>query len=267
MQVLEKECKRLNDCRVIVQKDEDGLAGARNIAIKECNTELIWFYDVDDYALPSFIEEMVEIQKTNNADIVFCNYFKGKIKKVANPSDKEYSVQRLSKEYVLEHFTDFPSYSWSRIQKMSLFDSGDNYFTPYKSIEDIDQALRSVMAADIIYQYDKPLYVYNRCGGSASSRNRTYDAEAIESIARVCINLVSERYPDSSEVFNKLMLERLMRQMAFSPYNMFKRTYRGSIAHDLIRKQEKPTVEMRVFEMSGFAYYSLIYVFTHYFWD
>ena len=75
-------CKRMENARYIIQDDDDGLAGARNIGIDEAKGDIIWFLDVDDYVYPTFLEEMVGIMDDNDAEIVFCNHFEYCRKKI-----------------------------------------------------------------------------------------------------------------------------------------------------------------------------------------
>ena len=54
---LRKRSVQYNNIRIIIQTDEKGLAGARNIGIEEARGDIIWFLDVDDFPHPDFLKE------------------------------------------------------------------------------------------------------------------------------------------------------------------------------------------------------------------
>ena len=253
--------------RIIMQDDEEGLGGARNIGIDHSSGEIIWFVDVDDYQYPSFLEEMIDIMDENDADIVFCNHYQELKKVVPTIPDVDFGVKKFSMAEVLENFSDFPVYSWSRIQKKRIFESGNAFFKPYKTMEDLEQTIMSIMECSVVCYYEKPLCVYYKTPNTASKRNRCYDASVVEQTARSVLPKVAEKSPGSLEQFRRRMLEYLMRQMAFVDYRTFKQAYRDTIAHEMIENEPRRTKEMKIFEFSGTLYYCLIFIYTHHIWD
>ena len=96
----------------------------------------------------------------------------------------EFRVEVVSASDAVAEFTRFPVYSWSRIQRRSIFESGDAFFINRPAAEDVEQTIRSLAVSDRVCYYGKPLYVYYKVGGSATNANRAKEARAMEDTAR-----------------------------------------------------------------------------------
>lgn len=55
---------------IIIDQDNKGQSGARNIAIAQMKGKYVTFVDADDYMLPNAIENFLDIAYQKNADIV-----------------------------------------------------------------------------------------------------------------------------------------------------------------------------------------------------
>lgn len=267
VELIEEGASSLPSCRVVIQNDSDRLGGARNIGIREASGELIWFLDVDDHPYPDFLSELVRIQGETGADIVFCNHIQLTERAVPPEPSGEFRVEVVSASDAVAEFTRFPVYSWSRIQRRSIFKSGDAFFINRPAAEDVEQTIRSLAVSDRVCYYGKPLYVYYKVGGSATNANRAKEARAMEDTARSTLDFVRSRCPESYDRFKVRILERLMRQMAFVPYGEYKRVYESSIAHQVLQDVDDRTMEMNVFSRSRSLYYLALYPFTHWIWD
>lgn len=265
--LIEEGSSRLPSVRIVIQTDGDRLSGARNIGIREAGGELIWFLDVDDHPYPDFLSELVRIQSETGADMVFCNHLQVTDRAVPPEPEGEFRIDVVSADEALADFTRFPVYSWSRIQRVSIFESGMAMFRNHPAAEDVEQTIRSLAMSERVCYYGKPLYVYYKVGNSATSANRTKEAASMEDTAREALGFVKEVRPQSYSGFRVRMLERLMRQMAFVPYGEYKRVYEGSIAHEVIGELDEPTTEMGVFSKSKALYYLILFPFTHWIWD
>ena len=267
VEIIERLSVDLPSSRIVIQEDKDRLSGARNIGIKEAKGDIIWFLDVDDHPYPTFLEDLVRIMDENDADMVFCNHFQECDPIVPEIEDRDYGIEVYDGHSAVGRFSELPVYSWSRIQRASIFESGDAFFYNHGAAEDIEQTIRSLAVSDRVVYYGKPLYVYYKLGGSATQAHRGAEAESIENTARRMSEFVRERCPDQYDGFRRRMLERLMRQMAFVGYKEYKRVYSGSIAHEFLREIDDRTMEMRVFSMSKTLYYLILLPFTRKIWD
>lgn len=58
----------------VIHKDNGGLSSARNIGTKYASGDFLFYLDGDDYLKKNAIEQLVDIQKAYNADVVVGNY-------------------------------------------------------------------------------------------------------------------------------------------------------------------------------------------------
>lgn len=75
LEILEK--LKLSDERIIIiNQDNKGPSAARNAGLRRCTGEYIFFLDSDDWIVSTCIEELINIEKQKNVDIVFFDYYK-----------------------------------------------------------------------------------------------------------------------------------------------------------------------------------------------
>lgn len=257
----------LPEARVVIQTDGDRLAGARNIGVRESKGEVIWFLDVDDHPYPDFLSTLVPILIENDADIVFCNSLQLTSRTVPKEPEGHYDTTVMTAGEALRNMRRIPPYTWSHIQRRSIFDNEAAMFVPYPAIEDAEQTIMAVALSEKVCYCDKPLYVYYKITGSASSANRCKEAEVMEAIARRTLRFVSDNHPDSYPEFSVYMTERVMRTMTFGTYGVFRKVYGDSVAREVLASVRDRTIEMNVFLRSPLLYYMILYPFSHWLWD
>ena len=125
----------------------------------------------------------------------------------------------------------------------------------------------SVATSNKVCYCGKPLYVYFKIAGSASSTNRCKEAEVMESVARRTIPYVRDNVPAASSGFSRYMSERVMRTMTFGTYRSFRKIYETSIARQILEEMPDRTIEMNVFLKCPSLYYAILFTFSHWSWD
>ena len=265
-EILRAKAEGSDNIRIVMQDDGKGLAGARNIGILESKGDVIWFLDVDDIPCPTFLEELLGIMSETGADTVICNHFQSFERRQMTIPEREYSCRVVDGAYAAEHYTDYPIYSWSRIQKRSVFDE-DTMFRERPAAEDIEQTIRQYACSGKVCYYDKPLHIYVKSRRTSSIRNRSKELESLELIAKSVLPFIEERIPESYPGFRRRFLLNMMRQAAFSDYHNFKGWCSSSCCRTLVKEEKERTAEMRVFLFSKTMYYLSLYPFTHYLWD
>lgn len=263
---LRKRAEQSANVKVVIQTDGKGLAGARNIGIKEAKSEVIWFLDVDDIPHPDFLKDLIDIMSKTDADTVVCNHIQSFERGDLKIPDKEYTYKVYEGKYAASHYTDFPIYSWSRIQKTSVFNE-DSMFRDRPAAEDIEQTIRQYAVSRSVCYYDKPLYKYVKRKASATKNNRNKEIQSLEDTAKSLLPFIKEKIPEDYDELERRILLNLMRQSTFSDYHFYSESYKGSITHDLLRGIEDKSAEMKIYSFSKTLYYLVLYPFSHFLWD
>ena len=265
-ETLRKKAEEHDNIRIIMQDDGKGLAGARNIGIRESKGDVIWFLDVDDIPQPTFLEDLLNVMYQTDADTIVCNHFQSFERRQNEVPEKEYSLKVVDGAYAVEHYTEFPIHSWSRIQKRSVFNE-DSMFRERPAAEDIEQTIRQYAVSEKVCYFNKPLHTYVKSRRTSSIRNRSKELESLELTAESLLPFIQEKLPGSYPGLRRRFLLNMMRQAAFSDYRSFKGWYSSSCCRSLVKEEDGKTMEMRVFLISKILYYMSLYLFTHYLWD
>ena len=70
-----------DDRFVVIHQKNAGLSVARNNAMNLVTGDYVSFIDSDDYVMPEYLENMVNLLQNNDCDIAKCDYFKGVFEK------------------------------------------------------------------------------------------------------------------------------------------------------------------------------------------
>lgn len=97
----------------IYKKVNEGVASARNLGIKVCNTKYFMFLDSDDYLELNAIEIMYKKMIETNSDIVIGNIEETKSKDIIIEDDKY--------EYIFNGKIKYFMVSWNKLMKREIF--------------------------------------------------------------------------------------------------------------------------------------------------
>ncbi len=226
--VLEKvkdASKDIRFCKVIVQTDEMRLGGARNIGLENASGRLVWFMDMDDLASPHFLEEMVSLQKDNSADLVCCNFVYAGIKdrKIKEYPKERCTVTVMGRDQALyaRAMEQYPVTTWCKLFVRDFLVSNGIRFNSTMS-EDIYHTYQSILCAEKVVYYSRPMYGYRRHSDSITCSERFRDDRGHDELkAYDFIEGLLKDHPDMRSIFSRrfaLMRIRASSHMTYQGY-------------------------------------------------
>lgn len=209
------------DCRILVVHQENrGLAGARNSGVKVSKGEYIAFVDSDDFVEKDFIQVLVTLCKSKEADIAITNYniIDSKSCKIIASGKNVGKIFEWSPYQTLKYRSNSKEYFigtivWNKLFKRELIEKMS--FPEGKLYEDTVYTYDAITRAKKIVYVDRPLYNYrtNREGSilnggvnyerlnsdlfpllqkrSLLLRERGYEEIAINSDYKACESIVT----------------------------------------------------------------------------
>ncbi|MFL0165437.1 glycosyltransferase family 2 protein [Candidatus Clostridium helianthi] len=179
---------RKKDSRIIyVRKQNEGLGSTRNYGVKLASGDYIAFLDSDDWIDTTFVEKLVHSIVKNDADMVFCDYYKvdDKTGKTFAFNTKLYTqeVTSISEQPELLYGADVAM--WIKLYKRELLISS-NIVIPDIAYEDTSTyAMIAASCNRIAHVKEKLLYYrINRDGSILNNiENRKH---AVEALRYVC---------------------------------------------------------------------------------
>ncbi len=147
----------------IIDKQNEGVAIARNIALEQATGEYIGFVDSDDYIDLDYFEKLYNTATKNNSDIAVTSILKHK-----KYFDK-YNV-RYSEEQVAENIQEkiklcgdkkhFFFYAWNKIYKTDLIKNNKIKFSEGQIYEDVMFAMNALYFSNKVVSVPNTKYHY-----------------------------------------------------------------------------------------------------------
>lgn len=168
-EICEQYAKKDRRIRV-VHKGNGGLSEARNLGIQTTSAEYITFIDADDYVCSVFIQRLVEIFFSNNADIAICGYKHGMKEKFPGEKINYVIIQTCTSREMLENwhgkYKHIETIACNKIYKKSLFVDNNIYYpVGYSNFEDVQTThLLFERARKIVITNERLYYYYKRRG-------------------------------------------------------------------------------------------------------
>ncbi len=147
------EYKQKYSCIKAFKKENGGMSSARNLGLQYATGEYIAFVDSDDYVEVFFLEKMYEKAKSDNSDVVICDYY------ALNEEEKRYIKCHMnySPDEKIEYLIS-PPMVWSKLIKKEIMDQVK--FTEGIYYEDLDICIRLFPFVNKISFVEEPLYDY-----------------------------------------------------------------------------------------------------------
>ena len=148
---------------IIIKQENKGLPAARMAGLAKASGEYIIHVDSDDWVEPDYISSLVQKAVEEDADVVYCDFFKEYDKKPAKidkekdflPSDGKGAVKAM-------HNSIIRAYMWNKLVKRDLYDLNNMIVPKYGYHEDIVFQTQILYGANKCCHLDRPLYHYRR---------------------------------------------------------------------------------------------------------
>lgn len=165
------------DSRIrVIHKDNGGLSDARNAGIEAACGEYIMFVDSDDYIAEQACERLLEYARSEEAELVCCNFFWDYgIRQVEENMKVDYLPRIFSADEATElFFRQKPLYlivAWNKLYRRDLFYTDERIRFPVGRLhEDEFTAYRFLYASGKTVVISDPLYYYVQREGSIMAR-------------------------------------------------------------------------------------------------
>ena len=202
------EWKEKDERIKVIHKENGGASSARNVGLEDVTGNWISFIDSDDYIEKTFLENLYNSAKENNADIAA-----GGFKRITLYKEKiKYSEENFisDKKDMMRRFLLNDGLSFAlcdKIYKKKLFDT--IRFPEGKMDEDIGTLYRVFDNADKLVHINKSEYYYIQRNGSVEHSGFSIKNLAGVEFTEAIVKLMEKKYPDLVELAENLYIYAL----------------------------------------------------------
>lgn len=193
---------------ILLTQKNSGSGSARNLGMKNSNTDYIWFIDADDFLLDGAVDQVKEVLQTNGYDMLYIgysvmvNHFKTEHREINyNPKDK---VELMLTEH----------YPWNKIIKKACL---QNIYFPDTNIRYQDQATIPVIIAKArnIGIIEGPLYLYDMSHTGNMSKKKCRNKDIYKAF-----QYLNEHYENNRLTREELEILYIKKFIFDEPYNV-----------------------------------------------
>lgn len=198
---------------VLHQHRNQGVSVARNLGKEKVNGEFITFIDADDCIKPDYLENLINIQKKEEADMVICGYktfTDGGETAFLQKENKNYPVKRYDLEHYLQQYLlEGNTHCWGVLYHKELLEE----VTFPKGItigEDllflIDAAFKAKRIA--VTEYQGYGYYINESGAMKKRFTPSYMDQVV--CWQMAADRIAERYPKLQDKLDSILVVSAM---------------------------------------------------------
>ena len=159
---------RLDPRIIVIDKENSGVSGTRNLAIERASGKYLQFVDADDHLDPNAVRLMVEAMEENESDLViasYCSVTPGGKTRVYSflPPDRQFSKKEFARHLIEEPASFYFSVMWNKLYRRDLvMEHGIRCSEEFSWSEDLLFNLEYIRYAERFYSLETPVYYYSR---------------------------------------------------------------------------------------------------------
>lgn len=168
LEILNTFSELYNNIKVITQKNQ-GLASARNTALKHSTAKYVAFIDSDDFIDKDYLSVLMFNLQEHSVDISICGrYLYFSPEKIINKKRRAYSNKRLLSTEALRALNSFQSFDMSMCCKLIKKSVFNNLVFPVGKTSEDMFVCPELLGKSTTFYDPQPLYFYRQREGSIS---------------------------------------------------------------------------------------------------
>lgn len=182
--IVNKFLKQYPEKIVYLEKENGGLSDARNFGIPHAKGEYIAFLDSDDYVEKDMYENMYELAKKEDSDMVECDFYW----EYPDKLKKDEGIIYHGKKEMIEKVRVV---AWNKLIKKEILEKSDVKFPKGLRYEDVEFTYKLVPYIEKVSFLKKPCVHYVQREGSISNKQNERNKEIFDVLDNV-INYYKE---------------------------------------------------------------------------
>lgn len=267
--IVEKFLQRYPEKIVYLEKENGGLSDARNFGIPHAKGEYVAFLDSDDYVEKDMYENMYELAKRENSDMVECNFYWEYPDKKKEDIGKEYQVnnEMLEKVRVV---------AWNKLIRREIIQDANIQFPKGYRYEDVEFTYKLIPFIKKVSFCKKPLVHYIQREGSISNLQNERNIEIFDVLEHVIefykenniymkyeqeLEYVYIRYAFCSSLLRivKIQDEELKDKLLAETWERVNKNFPNWKQNTILKKNKTPkNIYLRTINRMTYELYSLI---------
>ena len=183
--IVNKFLKQYPEKIVYLEKENGGLSDARNFGIPHAKGEYIAFLDSDDYVEKDMYENMYELAKKEDSDMVECDFYW----EYPDKLKKDEGIIYHGKKEMIEKVRVV---AWNKLIKKEILEKSDVKFPKGLRYEDVEFTYKLVPYIEKVSFLKKPCVHYVQREGSISNKQNERNKEIFDVLDNV-INYYKEK--------------------------------------------------------------------------
>ena len=222
LELMQEGLKEFPASQILLQDKGYRQGGNRNIGLAVAQGDYLWFCDVDDAPVPTFLESMNIVLDLTDADFACCNFTNVGPNGLIKKKKEQTQIRILNQEQAIEfcNLGKMPIAPWGKMFKTGFLKENHIEFEDIGA-EDVLFTYVCLKACSKVSVYDKELYAYRQTPNSVCRATIKPDLRGQEEIASY--GRVDEIFPDNRDVLIHSAIMKMRSSMHM--------TYRSAIAY------------------------------------